>query len=112
MNIGDKCEWVPSVEHHLEIKDGKYAWEHAIKIRGKDEVQSFEDVGNFIRRNAKRPETLKTLFPTNPQCTYPATVTEVEGDKVSLDIVSPIGGVTLHYENVAVDPSGKPGTCH
>ncbi len=112
MNIGEKCEWVPSIEHHLEMKDGKYAWEHARKQGNDLKPMNTDQVVAFLKQNARRPETLKLLVATKPQCTYPATVTAGEGDKVALDIVSPIGGVTLHYDNVPVDPSGKPGTCH
>ncbi len=112
MNIGDKVQWVPSIEHHLEVKDGKYAWEHAIKSRDKLEVQTMDEIRLFLKRNAKHAEALKNLIATKPQCTYSATVTAGEGDKVGLDIVSPIGGVTLHYDNVPIDASGAPGTCH
>ncbi len=111
MNIGDKVEWVPSVDKHLEVKDGKYAWEHAIKVRDKLEVQSTEKVKEFLKRNKKRPEALKLLIPTKPQVTYPATVTDEQGDKLSLDIQAP-GGITWHHTGVAVDESGAPGTCH
>jgi len=112
MNIGDKVQWVPSIDKHLEMLDGKYAWEHAVKGRdGKLEVQSTEDVNKFLKGNARRPETLKTLVPTKPQVTYPATVTDEQGDKLSLDIKAP-GGVTWHHDGVTVDPNGAPGTCH
>lgn len=111
MNIGDKVEWVPSTDKHLEVKDGKYAWEHALKLRDKLEVQTTEQVREFLKRNAKRPEALKNLVPTKPQCTYAATITDEQGDKLSLDISVP-GGITWHHDNVPVDPDGKPGTCH
>lgn len=111
MNIGDKVEWVPSEDKHLETKDGKCAWEHAIKIRDTLRVMSAEEVSLFLKSNKKRPGRIKELVPTRPQCTYPATVTDEQGDKVSLDITAP-GGITWHHDNVPVDLSGKPGTCH
>ena len=112
MNIGDKVQWVPSIDKHLEVVGGKYAWEHAIKGRdGKLNVQSTDDVKAFLKRNFKRPETLKTLIATKPQVTYPAIVRDEQGDKLSLDISVP-GGMTWHIDNVPVDPSGAPGTCH
>ncbi len=115
MNVGDKVEWVPSIEHEFDpVPNLGYAWDHEIKDPQTDKWSAATPARvlnaiEIIRRDRNRRNELRA---TKPACAYPATVTAVDGDKVSLDIQSPMSWVTLHYDGVAVDPSGKPGTCH
>jgi hypothetical protein len=122
MEIGDKVQWVPSIDHHLEFVPwaNLYAWEHTVTRRakypakvGEEVVQSVTDIRKAINASAKKNrQPLEALTPTKPQTTYPAVVKAISEDgTVSLDITSPIGGITLHYDNVLVDPNGAPGTC-
>ncbi len=114
MQIGDEVLWVPNIDHARDPIPGGFAWEHEILDPRIDKwgVAKPEAVLNAIEIIKRDPNRRKELRASKPVAKYPAVVTAVEGDKVSLDIKSPIGGVTLHYDNVAIDPSGKPGTCH
>jgi|ERR1700722_2794520 len=119
MNVGDKVQWVPSIEHAREEVPGKgFAWEHNIMVidPGKAERKavpaSTEKIRNAIEVIKRDKSQKPYLVAVKPRLTYPATVEEVSGDTVSLAILNPCNNVTLRYANVKVDPNKAPGTCH
>lgn len=124
---GDKVRYVPEVCHAFE-KDGAGNYPWAI---GKLEWQSKGDgtreqvpveitdgkqLDTFMA-SARRSGNRNKPVPMRPVATWPAIVRKVseDGKTAHIDVTSPRGGVTLHYDNVPVVAGGgtlAPHTCY
>lgn len=121
MNVGDQVLYVPCKDFSKVMNTsgpfaGLYAWEHQMMKNGEMKIVNSAQVGaaiEAIRRKRMKPEA---LVAARPQCVWPAEVTAVTGETVSLNISAErtaAGGVTYHHDKVAVDPTGKqPESCH
>lgn len=124
MNVGDRVLYVPSKDHALVMNTsgkfaGLYAWTHHIakdksgKVEAESKPATTKNVGIAIEQIRRGIGTRKRehLVAMKPQCTWPATVTAVDGETVSLEIQHPTG-VILVRDKIAIDATGKPDTCH
>lgn len=117
VNVGDTVYYLPHEAHALQAdRNGDYAWVMGRKIQrpttggrfvadveelsGKD----LRDYLELIRRHPDPERERANLVFLRPAKPWTAQVTAVHDDgSADLDIVSPNGGITLHYPGVPND---------
>ncbi len=118
MEVGDDVFYTPGVFHALQRdRDGGYPWVIGRRHAGGVEELHGNDLNSFINEICRSPspaEARRDLVLIQPCAFWLARVTSVYEDLVvDLDVQSSNGGVTLQYERVPVDPTGKrPHSCH
>ena len=124
--VGDKVRYVPEICHAFEKGADGYPWaigklEWQSKGDGTRERVPVEVTDpkqlDALMASARRSANRIQAVPMRPIRSWPAVVRAVseDGKVANLDVTSPRGGVTLHYDTIpVVTPGGDlvPHTCY